>query len=211
MAISVRSKVIAPVKNKVVAPTEHTYAWSIPGIARTFEFRYHADFLPILALVGRLLFGFFFIWSGFAKVIHNGEWMGFGWFKGSAENPGELYVFLNYSTGPFKGLWVEVANNAAAMDVIAVLVVVGQILVGFGIFFGILTRLSFFSASVMILTFYSVNLWPLYNPFLNEYIFYIGIFAVLGALGSGRVFGVDALIERTSFVTKRPWLSWVLG
>ena len=197
--------------SKIPAANESTYTMKVPGIKREFEFRYHTSFLPMLVLVGRALFGFFFVWSGLAKVIHNGEWMGIQWFKGSAESPGELYLFLNYSTGPFKGLWVEVANNAAAMDVIAVLVVVGQILVGLGIFFGILTRLSFFFAGTMMLTFYSVNLWPAYNPFLNEYIFYIGIFAVLGALGAGRVVGIDAWIEERPFVKKHHWLGWVLG
>ena len=196
---------------KIPAANESTYTMKVPGIKREFEFRYHTSFLPMLVLVGRALFGFFFIWSGLAKVIHNGDWMGIQWFKGSEESPGELYLFLNYSTGPFKGLWVEVANNAAAMDVIAVLVVVGQILVGLGIFFGILTRLSFFFAGTMMLTFYSVNLWPAYNPFLNEYIFYIGIFAVLGALGAGRVVGIDAWIEERPFVKKHHWLAWVLG
>jgi len=199
------------VKNGIPAVRESTYTMTVPGIKRSFEFKYHTAFLPLLVLVGRALFGFFFIWSGFAKVIHDGGWMGFQWFKGSAESAGELYLFLNYSTGPFQGLWVEVANNARAMDVIAVLVVVGQILVGFGILFGILTRLSFFFAGTMMLAFYSVNLWPAYNPFLNEYIFYIGIFAVLGALGAGRVVGVDAWIEERAFVTRHPWLGWVLG
>lgn len=197
--------------SKLPAANESMYTMTVPGIKRSFEFKYHTSFLPMLVLVGRALFGFFFIWSGFAKVIHGGDWMGFQWFKGSAESAGELYLFLNYSTGPFQGLWVEVANNATAMDVIAVLVVVGQILVGFGILFGILTRLSFFFAGTMMLAFYSVNLWPAYNPFLNEYIFYIGIFAVLGALGAGRVVGIDAWIEERPFVRTHHWLGWVLG
>lgn len=197
--------------SKIPAANESTYAMTVPGIRRAFEFRYHTSFLPMLVLVGRALFGFFFIWSGLAKVIHNGEWMGIQWFQGSEESPGELYLFLNYSTGPFKGLWVDVANNATAMDVIALLVVVGQVLVGIGIFFGIFTRLSLFFAGTMMLAFYSVNLWPPYNPFLNEYIFYIGIFAVLGALGAGRVVGIDAWIEERRFVKKHHWLAWVLG
>ena len=79
--------------------------------------------------------------------------MGLQWFKGTAESPGELYLFLNYSTGPLRGLWVDVANSATAMDVIAPLVVIGQILIGFGILAGILTRLSFFFAGVMMLVF----------------------------------------------------------
>ncbi len=199
------------VKPKLPAVNESTYTMSVPGIRRTFEFRYHAAFLPLLVLVGRLLFGFFFLYSGFTKVIHNGEWMGFGWWKGSAESPAELFTFLNYSTGPFHGLWSSVANSTVAMDVFSVLIPVSQVLIGAGILFGLLTRLSLFSAGVMMLVFYSVNLWPLYNPFLNEYLFYVGIFAVLGALGAGRVMGIDAWIEERPFVKKHPWLGWVLG
>ena len=191
---------------------ESHYATRLPGLERTFEFRFHAAFLPGLVLIGRLLFGFFFLWSGLIKVIHNGEWMGFAWFKGSAETPGELFTFLNYSTGPLHDLWRNVANNATAMDALSVLVPVGQVLIGIGLLLGLLTRLALFSAALMMLVFYSVNLWPLYNPFLNEYLFYIGIFAMLGALGAGRVLGVDAWIEKRPFVAKKHhWLGWILG
>ena len=202
---------LEPVKESVFSPHEQSYTWSVRGWKHTFTFRYHTGFLPVLVLIGRVLFGFFFLWSGLAKVIHNGEWMGIGWFKGSPEHPGELFTFLNYATGPLNNFWGDVANNATALDVIAPLVVVGQVLIGVGLLLGLLTRLSFFSAALMMLVFYSVNLWPLYNPFLNEYIFYIGIFAVLGALGAGRVLGVDAWLEERPFVHKRPWLGWILG
>ena len=211
MAIAVPKNLIESAKEKLASPNEQSYTWSVPGRAQTFTFRYHTGFVPILVLIGRVLFGFFFLWSGLAKVIHNGEWVGFGWFKGSPEHPGELFTFLNYATGPFNNLWGDVANNATAMDVLAPLVVVGQVLIGVGLLLGLLTRLSLFSAGLMMLVFYSVNLWPLYNPFLNEYIFYVGIFAVLGALGAGRVLGVDAWLEERPFVKKRPWLGWLLG
>jgi thiosulfate dehydrogenase (quinone) large subunit len=211
MAIATPKNVFEPIKQRLVTPHEQAYSWSVPGRAQPFTFRYHTGFLPLLVLIGRLLFGFFFLWSGLAKVIHNGEWMGFGWFKGSAEHPGELFTFLNYSTGPLGDFWGSVANNATAMDVLAPLVVLGQVAIGLGLLLGLLTRLSLFSAGLMMLVFYSVNLWPLYNPFLNEYIFYIGIFAVLGALGAGRVLGADAWLEERPFVKNRPWLGWVLG
>ena len=198
-------------KRRLPRIDETTYSTRLPGLQRTFEFRFHAAFLPGLVLVGRLLFGFFFLWSGLAKVIHNGEWMGFGWFKGSAETPGELFTFLNYSVGPLHHFWSTVANNSTAMDVLSVLVPVGQVLIGIGLLLGLLTRLSFFSAGLMMLVFYTVNLWPLYNPFLNEYIFYVGMFAVLGALGAGRVLGVDAKIEEHPFIQRHTWLGWLLG
>ena len=75
------------VMSKIPAVNESTYTVRVPGIKRVFEFTYHTGFLPFLVLVGRVLFGFFFIWSGLAKVIHNGDWMGIQWFKGSPEAP----------------------------------------------------------------------------------------------------------------------------
>ncbi len=62
----------------------------------------------------------------------------------------------------------------------------------------------------MVFMFYLANA-PANNPFLDEYLFYVGIFATLGALGAGRIFGLDYYIEKTAFVQKNRWLTWLLG
>lgn len=191
---------------KVPELRETTYSVSLRGFTRSFEFSFHPAFLPVLVLTGRLLFGFYFLWAGLSKVIHDGHWVGLSYFK-----DGELLFFLGTSTGPLKSVFVDWSQSSTALSVIAPLVIVGQVMLGVGLLLGILTRLSLFFAGTMMFVFYLVHLWPANNPFLSEHIFYIGIFAVLGALGAGRVLGGDALIEKLPFVRNHPWQRWILG
>ncbi len=102
------------------------------------------------------------------------------------------------------------AANPTIVDIIAPLVVFGEFFIGFALLFGILTRIGFLSAAMMMFMFYLANA-PANNPFLDEYIFYIGIFATLGALGAGRIFGADHWIEKMKIVEKYPILPWFLG
>ena len=62
----------------------------------------------------------------------------------------------------------------------------------------------------MVFMFYLANA-PANNPFLDEYLFYVGIFATLGALGAGRIFGFHYYIEKTACVQKNRWFTWLLG
>ena len=202
----------APIQPGEPIPAEQAYRWSFPGSARTFEFRYHAASLPVLVLVARLVFGFFFFMSGLSKVIQNGTWMGFEWWKGAASgNPGQLIGFLSRARGPFEGLWSSVAQNPTALDILSVLVPLSEVLVGLGMMLGLLTRLSLFGAGLMMALFYTVNMWPRGVPIVNSYVFFVVYFSVLGALGAGRIFGIDAILEAREFVRRRPWLRWILG
>ena len=175
---------------------ETTYVVRVPALDRTFEFKYSAAVLPLLVLAGRLTFGFYFMWSGFDKLITNFSAAGF---------------LTNASQGPLKGIFVDMGTSSAAVTVIDPLVVWGQILIGFALFFGIFTRFALLMAATQMFLFYLPQLWPEHNPFLSEHIFYIGIFAVLGALGAGRVLGLDALIEKWQPVKRLPQLEYALG
>jgi thiosulfate dehydrogenase [quinone] large subunit len=175
---------------------ESTYTIAVPVIGKTFEFRYSAAALPALLLLGRLTFGFYFVWSGFDKLITDFSSAGF---------------LANVSKGPLKEVFVDMGTSSTAVDIIDPLVVWGQILIGFALFFGFFTRFALFMAATQMFLFYLPTLWPEHNPFLDEHIFYIGIFAVLGALGAGRVLGVDAYLEETEVVKKNPALRWLLG
>ncbi len=175
---------------------ENTYVVRVPALDRKFEFNYSPAVLPLLVLAGRLTFGFYFMWSGFDKLITNFSSAGF---------------LANASQGPLKGIFVDMGASTAAVNVIDPLVIWGQIAIGFALFFGIFTRFALLMAASQMFLFYLPTLWPEHNPFLDEHIFYIGIFAVLGALGAGRVFGVDALLERTEPVKRMPALGYVMG
>ena len=179
-----------------LAMKETTYSITLPALDRTFEFKYSAALLPLLVLGGRLTFGFYFMWSGFDKLITNFSSAGF---------------LANVSQGPLKGIFVDMGTSTAAVNVIDPLVVWGQILIGFALFFGVFFRFALLMAAAQMFLFYLPTLWPEHNPFLDEHTFYIGIFAVLGALGAGRVLGFDALAEKTEVVKKNPALRWLMG
>lgn len=175
---------------------ENSYTIKAPFIAREFEFRYSAAFLPLLVLLGRLTFGFYFLWSGFDKLFSDFTSTGF---------------LVNASQGPLESVFVELGESSTAVDIIDPLVVWGQILIGAALFLGIFTRFALLMAATQMFLFYLPALWPEHNPILDEHIFYIGIFAILGALGAGRILGLDAWIEEAEFVKRNPALQWLLG
>lgn len=175
---------------------ETTYTVKVPGLERAFEFTYSAAALPLLTLAGRLTFGFYFMWSGFDKLITGFSAQGF---------------LVNASKGPLKDMFLNMGESQTALDIVEPLVVWGQILIGFALFFGFFTRLALFMAATQMFLFYLPTLWPEHNPLLDEHIFYIGTFAVLGALGAGRILGIDAYIEEAEPVKKMPVARYLLG
>jgi thiosulfate dehydrogenase [quinone] large subunit len=63
----------------------------------------------------------------------------------------------------------------------------------------------------MMLLFYLPQLPPANNPFMDEHLVYIVVFALLAALGAGRIFGLDALVERLPWVRKNRVVTLLLG
>lgn len=173
---------------------EATYSITIAG--RTWEFRYVAGVVPPFTLLLRLSMGWIFIWSGFDKLITNFSTGGF---------------LVNATSGPLKDLFVNMGESQTALNIVDPLVVWGQILIGFSLILGIFTRFGLFMAGTQVLLFYIAQLWPANNPFMDQHIVYMGVFALLGALGAGRILGLDALIEKIEPLKKIPQLQFALG
>ena len=173
---------------------ETTHSITVAG--RKFQYRHVDLVIPVFALLLRLSMGFIFIWSGFDKLVTNFSASGF---------------LVNASSGPLKDLFVRMGESQAALSVIDPLVVYGQIFIGFSLILGIFTRLGLLMGASQMLLFYLAALWPAHNPFLDEHIVYILLMALLGALGAGRILGLDALIERWAPVKKVPTLEYALG
>lgn len=108
-------------------------------------------------------------------------------------------------------IFVDIGTNQTALDVIDPLVIWGQILIGFSLILGLFTRVGAFFGALQMLMFYLAVLWPEHNPFIDDHFIYIGIFALLGALGAGRIVGIDSYLEQTETVKKMPWLRYLLG
>ncbi len=173
---------------------ETTY--TVTALGRTFEFTHADAVLPLLTLAGRLVMGFFLIWSGFDKLITDFSAGGF---------------LANASKGPLKDIFIDMGTSQTAVDVIDPLVIWGQILIGFSLILGLFTRVGAFFGALMMLMFYLAELWPEHHPFIDDRFIYIGILALLGALGAGRIVGIDSYLERTEMVKKMPWLKYLLG
>ena len=147
-------------------------------------------------LLLRLTMGFIFLWSGLDKLITDFTSAGF---------------LVNATQGPLGGWFQDLGRNQTALDVIDPLVIWGQILIGTTLMLGLFTRAGLFWAAVMMMMFYLAVFPPANNPFMDEHLVYIVIFGLLGALGAGRILGVDAWIERIPWVKRNRVVTLLLG
>ncbi len=173
--------------------TENVSTWRFGGWNLTFRY---VDVLLPFAFVVRLVMGWYFVWSGFDKLIT--DWTSAGF-------------LANGTTGPLKDWFVDMGTSSAAVNVVDALVIWGQILIGITLILGLFTRFSLFWAGVMMFMFYIAQLWPEHNPFVDEHIIYMGVFLLLGAVGAGRIFGLDALVERLPIVRRIRGAEYLLG
>jgi len=161
----------------------------------TLSFRYVDVLLPFAFLL-RLTMGWFFVWSGFDKLL--GDWTSAGF-------------LVNATKGPLEGWFADLGASSAAVDVIDGLVIWGQILIGISLILGVVTRFALFWAGAMMFMFYLAQLPPEHNPFVDDHIIYIGVFLLLGAVGAGRILGLDVLIEKLPFVRRIRGSEYLLG
>lgn len=147
-------------------------------------------------LLLRLLMGWVFIWAGFDKAINGFSAEGF---------------LLHATSGPLHSWFVDLGASATALSVIEPLVTYSQILMGIAIFLGIATRSALFFGAIMMFLFYISQFPPEYDLFVDYYLVYIVVYMLLGALGAGRILGLDRWIERAELVRRRPWLRLLLG
>jgi len=107
----------------------------------------------------------------------------------------------------------------AGLPAIDILVMWGLTLTGIGLILGAFVRWNAFWGAVMMLTFWAAALegglaagLPVGHGFVvDSHLVYAALLFGLGALGAGRIFGLDAIIERLPAVQSRPVLRYILG
>lgn len=139
----------------------------------------------------RILIGWHLLYEGVVKLWNP------GWSAGG---------YLMDSQGPFAELFYAMAANPSALAVIDVLNVWGLILVGLGLIAGLFTRLALIGG-IALLSLYYLSHPPLIGVeyalpsegsylFVNKNLIEIIAMAVLLVFPTGRMFGLDGLIER---------------
>lgn len=133
-------------------------------------------------LVLRLAIGWFFLYSGFDKVM-NPEWTAAG-FLGSAK------------TFPAMFSWFSSASN---IDWVNALNAWGQLFIGVGLISGTLVRLASWSGVLLMLMYYLPGLdFPhVEHGFLvDDHVLYALVFFLLAEQRAGQYFGLDKLINK---------------
>lgn len=160
----------------------------------------------------RVALGFMFLYGGYEKIMTE--------LSGKMATSG----FLAHVAGPLAGVFTSMSGNPA----VEVLLVYGELLVGLSLVLGVVTRIGGVSGSLISVLLYLSTLPAMpatytagyfnyllsTNALVNEYIIFALVFVAFVFLVPGRFFGVDGILQNSSFVQRRPILarmSMVLG
>lgn len=173
---------------------------------RDVQFRYSETWIGYSLLSLRLIMGWTFFYAGITKVI-DPQWSVRGYlnFAISQEN------FLRSIAGT--DLWAVMANDWYWL--LTPLNQVGLTLIGLALILGLFVRLSAFWGGTM-MTFYWLASFPLEGSILIDFhLVYVLLLFAVGAFGTGRILGLDAIIENhpkvEPYLEKYPKLRLLLG
>lgn len=163
--------------------------------------------IQMAVALGRIVIGVIFIWAGLDKLIGTSGWTAAGFLAhGTAGTLGWPFVGPD-AKGPFNptmDFWVSLSKNDAAMTVVNILVVWGEVGVGISLILGLFTRFGAAMGTLMMLLFF-VAAWDWAFGVVNQHLTYAVVTAGLAVVGAGRYFGLDA-----AFGPSAPrWFRWL--
>jgi thiosulfate dehydrogenase [quinone] large subunit len=169
---------------------------------QSVEFEYSEKAIGY-AIVGlRIVMGWILFQGGISKVL-DPSWTAAGFLTHLPEG------------NPFVGFFGAMAGNG----LIDMLNAWGLTLTGLGLILGALTRFNAFWGAVMMMFYWMASLtggllqgFPLeHGYFVDDHLVYAVLLFGLGAIGAGRILGVDGLLEKVQFVREHPTVKYVLG
>lgn len=190
------------------SPQETTLDTDMFG--RRITFRYSETWVGYSLLSLRIVMAWIFLQAGLEK------WADGGW--GDPLHWSSQWFLENNvaEANPLYDLFMTFANYPTLVDP---LVVFGQVLIGLALLFGLFVRLTAFFGGLQMLLFWTAA-WeggiaaglPVAHGYVIDSSFvYLLLLFGLGAWGAGRIFGLDAKIERMDVVETNPWLRYLLG
>ena len=172
------------------------------------SFEYSETWIGYAVLSLRFIMAYVFLAAGLEKIL-NPDW--------SAQN------YLDPATpfgvteaNPLSGVFADLSASAGMVDP---LVYWGQILIGLALLFGIFFRFAAFWGAVQMLLFWAAALQggllaglPVAHGYVvDSSLVYAFLLFGLGAIGAGRILGLDAKLEETDVVRNNPTLKLLLG
>jgi thiosulfate dehydrogenase [quinone] large subunit len=160
----------------------------------------------------RIMVGIIFLWAGLEKLLAPQAFDASGFLKfATAGTLGWPFVTGEIAKGtvfnPTQGIWLALAGNSAAMNVVNVLVPLGQIGIGISLILGLLTRFGAIMGALM-MTFFFFAAWDFAYGIVNQHLAYALICLTIAGLGAGRYYGLDGVLaERTPHGIRRYLMS----
>jgi len=187
-------------QNPSYSKTDEKIEGTLFGQDITFRYSHTAIAYAIVFL--RVALGWVFFQAGVQKIL-NPEWTAAGYLTNVPEG------------NPLLSMWASFAGN----PVIDFLNAWGAALLGICLILGLLVRWSAFWGAVMMLFYWASGLeggltqgLPVANGWIvDEHIIYALLLFGLGAIGAGRVLGLDRLVEQWPIVKNNSWLRVLLG
>jgi thiosulfate dehydrogenase [quinone] large subunit len=177
---------------------------------RETHFDYSEHWLGYAILGLRLTMGWTLMQGGLTKLIT--------YLDATPENNWTAAGYLANAIpegNPFMGLWGSMAGS----PLIDILVMWGLTLTGLGLILGALVRWNAFWGAVMMLFFWASSLQggllaglPIAHGWVvDDHLVYAALLFGLGAIGAGRILGIDAYLEDLDVVQNNRWLQFLLG
>ena len=167
------------------------------------KFEYSEKAIGYAIVILRIVMGWTLFQGGITKVL-DPNWTAAGFLLHAIPEGNPLTAFF-----------ASMAGNA----VIDGLVAWGLTLTGIGLITGALTRWCAFWGAFMMLMFWAASLTggiaqglPLEHGWVvDDHMVYAVLLYGLGAIGAGRILGVDGLLEKVQLVRDHPTAKYVLG
>ena len=177
---------------------------------RETHFEYSEHWLGYAIIAMRVTMGWVLLQGGVTKLIT--------YLDANPENNWTAAGYLMNAIpegNPFMGMW----GGMAGSPLIDALVMWGLTLTGLGLILGALVRWNAFWGAVMMLFFWAAALeggitagLPLAHGWVvDDHLVYAFLLFGLGAIGAGRIRGIDGRLEELAVVEKNRWLRWFLG
>lgn len=158
--------------------------------------------MPVFWVLLRLSMGWLFFWPFLDKLFGLGfatkpesAWVGGG---------SPTFGFLKFAAkGPFAEFFQSLAGNVFVDWIF----MVGLLLIGLALFFGVGMKIAGYSGALMLVLMYAAGfIPPEHNPFLDDHLVYAFLMLGLVYSGAGKIFGLGKWWANTGLVRKMPVL-----
>lgn len=155
----------------------------------------------------RVILGIGFLYAGLEKLLDfagtGAPWSAVGFLKfgtgGALPQMADAKAIVN----PTHDLWIAIAGNATAVQTVDFLVLFGELAIGTALILGFATRFAGLMAALMMGLFYVASWSFAFGPITEQFMYgAVALFLVYARAGDA--YGLDAVLERTSFVKRTP-------